>query len=220
MLKNWQIPEVIRDYLLTISLHESDILRQIREDTVKLPDARMQIPAEQGQFMAFLAQLINAKKIIEIGVFTGYSALWFALALPPEGRIIACDISEEWTNIAQRYWQQAGVANKIDLRVAPALQTLDALLSNSEAGTFDLIFLDADKENYLNYYERALQLIHAGGLIIIDNVLWSGRVIDHEYQDTETVALRLLNEKLYKDERIDITVLPIADGLTLIRKRS
>ncbi|MDF5739436.1 MULTISPECIES: class I SAM-dependent methyltransferase [unclassified Nostoc] len=220
MLKNWQIPEVIRDYILTISLHESDILRQIREDTVKLPDARMQIPAEQGQFMAFLAQLINAKKIIEIGVFTGYSALWFALALPPEGRIIACDISEEWTNIAQRYWQQAGVANKIDLRVAPALQTLDALLSNSEAGTFDLIFLDADKENYLNYYERALQLIHAGGLIIIDNVLWSGRVIDHEYQDTETVALRLLNEKLYKDERIDITVLPIADGLTLIRKRS
>ncbi|MEH1907469.1 MAG: class I SAM-dependent methyltransferase [Nostoc sp.] len=220
MLKNWQIPEGIRDYILTISLHESDILRQIREETVKLPYASMQIPAEQGQFMAFLAQLINAKKILEIGVFTGYSALWFALALPPEGRIIACDISEEWTNIAQRYWQQAGVANKIDLRVAPALQTLDALLSNSEAETFDLIFLDADKENYLNYYERALQLIRAGGLIIIDNVLWSGKVIDEEFQDTETVALRLLNEKLYKDERIDITVLAIADGLTLIRKRS
>ncbi|MEH2362690.1 class I SAM-dependent methyltransferase [Nostoc sp.] len=220
MLKNWQIPEGIRDYILTISLHESDILRQIREETVKLPYASMQIPAEQGQFMAFLAQLINAKKILEIGVFTGYSALWFALALPPEGRIIACDISEEWTNIAQRYWQQAGVANKIDLRVAPALQTLDALLSNSEAGTFDLIFLDADKENYFNYYERSLQLIRAGGLIIIDNVLWSGKVIDEEFQDTETVALRLLNEKLYKDERIDITVLAIADGLTLIRKRS
>lgn len=220
MLKNWQIPEGIRDYILAVSLDEPDILRQIREETVKLPYASMQIPAEQGQFMAFLAKLINAKKILEIGVFTGYSTLWFALALPPEGRIIACDISEEWTNIAQRYWQEAGVANKIDLRVAPALQTLDTLLNNSQAGTFDLIFLDADKENYLNYYERALQLIRSGGLIIIDNVLWSGKVIDEEFQDSETVALRLLNEKLSKDERIYLSVLPIADGLTLVQKRS
>ncbi|MCW5319440.1 methyltransferase domain-containing protein [Nostoc sp. KVJ3] len=220
MLKNWQIPEALHNYILTVSLHESDILRQIREETAKLKDAAMQIPAEQGQFLAFMTQLINAKKTLEVGVFTGYSTLWMALALPPEGRIIACDISEEWTTIAQRYWEQAGVANKIDLRVGPALETLDALLSNSEAGTFDLIFIDADKENYLNYFEQAMQLLRSGGLIIIDNVLWSGRVIDEEAQDSETVAIRLVNEKLYQDTRIDISLLPVADGLTLVRKRT
>jgi predicted O-methyltransferase YrrM len=181
--------------------------------------AEMQIPAEQGQFLHLLVQLIGAKKTIEVGVFTGYSTLWTAMALPEDGYVVACDTSEEWTAIAQRYWKEAGVAHKIDLRLAPATQTLDHLLAESYANSFDFAFIDADKENYLNYYERALQLVRPGGLIAIDNVLRSGEVIDPAIQEPGTVAIRELNRRLRDDQRITLSMLPLADGLTLALKR-
>ncbi|MBD2043941.1 class I SAM-dependent methyltransferase [Microcoleus sp. FACHB-672] len=209
----------IYDYLLSASLRETGILHRLREETANHPYAMMQISPEQGQFMALLVQLVGAKKTLEVGVFTGYSSLTVALALPPDGKIIACDVSEEYTTIARRYWQQAGVAEKIDLKLAPALQTLDDLLAAGEAGTFDFAFIDADKENYDAYYERALQLVRTGGLIAIDNVLWGGRVADPQVQDNSTQAIRTLNEKLHQDERITLSSVPIADGLTLTLKR-
>jgi caffeoyl-CoA O-methyltransferase len=179
----------------------------------------MQISPEQGQFMALLVQLLGATKTLEVGVFTGYSSLCVALALPPNGKIVACDVSEEYTAIARRYWQAAGVADKIDLRLAPALETLDELLAAGQAESFDFAFIDADKGNYEGYYERSLQLIRPGGLIAIDNVLWSGRVADPQEQGNNTQALRALNEKLHDDERITLSMVPIADGLTLALKR-
>jgi Predicted O-methyltransferase len=207
------------DYLLSVSLREPDILRQLREETASYPMARMQISPEQGQFMALLVQLLGATKTLEVGVFTGYSSLCVALALPPNGKIVACDVSEEYTAIARRYWQAAGVADKIDLRLAPALETLDELLAAGQAESFDFAFIDADKGNYEGYYERSLQLIRPGGLIAIDNVLWSGRVADPQEQGNNTQALRALNEKLHDDERITLSMVPIADGLTLALKR-
>ncbi|MBD1939259.1 class I SAM-dependent methyltransferase [Microcoleus sp. FACHB-68] len=209
----------IYDYLLSASLREIGILHRLREETANHPYAMMQISPEQGQFMALIVQLLGAKKTLEVGVFTGYSSLTVALALPPDGKIIACDVSEEYTTIARRYWQEAGVAEKIDLKLAPALQTLDNLLAAGEAGTFDFAFIDADKENYDAYYERALQLVRTGGLIAIDNVLWGGRVADPQVQDNSTQAIRRLNEKLHQDERITLSLVPIADGLTLALKR-
>jgi predicted O-methyltransferase YrrM len=205
-------------YLLSVSLRESRILSKLRRETAKLPDSRMQIAPEQGQFMAMLVKLIRAKKCIEVGVFTGYSSLCVALALPPEGKIIACDVSEEWTQIARQYWNEANVAEKIDLRLQPALQTLDALLQEDRAGTFDFAFIDADKGNYPAYYERCMQLLRRGGLIMIDNTLWSGRVADPCNREADTVALRDFNEKLRDDSRIALSLLPIADGLTLALK--
>lgn len=207
------------NYLLSVSLRQPDILRRLREETANHPDAMMQIAPEQGQFMALLVQVLGAKKTLEIGVFTGYSTLSVALALPPDGKIIACDISEEYTAIARRYWQEAGVADKIDLKIAPALDTLDRLLASKEAETFDFAFIDADKESYQEYYERSLQLVRPGGLIAIDNVLWSGRVADPEVVDKSTQAIRAFNEKLLHDERVSISLVPIADGLTLAFKR-
>src|SRR4028119_2165803 len=207
------------DYLLSVSLREPDILRQLREETASYPMARMQISPEQGQFMALLVQLLGATKTLEVGVFTGYSSLCVALALPPNGKIVACDVSEEYTAIARRYWQAAGVADKIDLRLAPALETLDELLASEQAETFDFAFIDADKRNYEGYYERSLQLIRPGGLIAIDNVLWSGRVADPQVHDNSTQALRALNEKLHHDERVTLSLVPIADGLTLALKQ-
>jgi caffeoyl-CoA O-methyltransferase len=207
------------DYLLSVSLREPDLLRQLREETASYPMARMQISPEQGQFMALLVQLLGATKTLEVGVFTGYSSLCVALALPPNGKIVACDVSEEYTAIARRYWQAAGVADKIDLRLAPALETLDELLAAGQAESFDFAFIDADKGNYEGYYERSLQLIRPGGLIAIDNVLWSGRVADPQEQGNNTQALRALNEKLHDDERITLSMVPIADGLTLALKR-
>ncbi len=179
----------------------------------------MQIAPEQGQFMALLIQLIGATKTLEIGVFTGYSSLCVALTLPPTGKIVACDVSEEFTAIARRYWQTAGVADKIDLRLAPALETLDQLLASGQAETFDFAFIDADKENYDRYYERSLQLVRPGGLIAIDNVLWSGEVADPQVHDNNTLAIRALNDKLHHDERVTLSLVPIADGLTLALKR-
>jgi predicted O-methyltransferase YrrM len=208
------------DYLLSVSLREPDVLRQLREETARLPMAMMQIAPEQGQFMALLVQLLGATKTLDIGVFTGYSSLCVALALPPQGKIVACDISQEDTAVARRYWEVAGVADKIDLRLAPALETLDQLLATGQAGTFDFVFIDADKRNYEEYYERSLQLIRPGGLIAIDNVLWSGRVADLQVQDARTQLIRAFNEKLHQDERVSLSLVPIADGLTLALKRS
>ena len=209
----------LHDYLLSVSLREPPLLQQLRQETANHPMSQMQIAPEQGQFMALLVQLIGAKKTLEVGVFTGYSSLAVALALPLDGKIVACDVSEEYTAIAQRYWQLAGVADKIDLRIAPALETLDALLATGQANTFDFAFIDADKSNYDNYYERSLQLIRQGGLIAIDNVLWSGQVADPTVQDTRTQAIRSLNDKLHQDDRISLSMLAIADGLTLALKK-
>jgi caffeoyl-CoA O-methyltransferase len=206
-------------YLLSVSLREPELLSRLREETAALPYARMQIAPEQGQFMALLVRLLGARRCLEVGVFTGYSSLAVALALPDDGRIVACDVSEEWTSVARRYWAEAGVAHKIDLRLAPALETLEALLVEGEAGCFDFAFLDADKENYLRYYEVVLELVRPGGLIVADNTLWSGRVADPANDEASTVALRRFNEQLHRDERVDLSLVPIGDGLTLARKR-
>ncbi|MEH2300756.1 MAG: class I SAM-dependent methyltransferase [Nostoc sp.] len=207
------------DYLLSISLREPEILTQLRHETAQYPIGRMQVAPEQGQFLALLVQLLAAKKTLEIGVFTGYSALVVALALPSDGQVVACDVSEEFTTIARRYWQQAGVAEKIQLHIAPALETLDRLLATGEAETFDFAFIDADKSNYDGYYERSLQLVRRGGLIAIDNVLWSGRVADPQVQDNRTKKIRAFNQKLHQDQRVSLSVVAIADGLTLALKK-
>ncbi|MFB8789637.1 MAG: class I SAM-dependent methyltransferase [Potamolinea sp.] len=217
--KTLGLDERLYDYLLSVSLREPEILRQLREETANHPMGRMQIAPDQGQFMALLVQLIGAKKVLEIGVFTGYSSLVVALSLPSDGKIIACDISAEDTNIARRYWEKAGVADKIELRLAPALQTLDELIASVEINSFDFVFIDADKRNYPEYYERALQLVRIGGLIAIDNVLWSGKVADPQVEDNQTQAIRNFNEKLHQDERVTLSLVPIADGLTLALKR-
>ncbi|HXZ03154.1 MAG TPA: class I SAM-dependent methyltransferase [Stellaceae bacterium] len=214
-----ELSEKLRDYVLSVSLREPPVLRRLREETALLPMAGMQIAPDQGQFMALLARLVGARRCLEIGTFTGYSTLTVALALPQDGRIIACDVDPETTAIARRYWQAAGAADKIELRLAPALATLDALLGDGQAGTFDFVFIDADKENYDGYYERALRLLRPGGLIVIDNVLWGGWVADGRRKDPDTAALRALNAKLHRDERIDLSLLPLADGITLARKR-
>ena len=208
----------IYQYLLSVSIREPEVLKKLREETAQHPRSIMQISPEQGQFMALLVQLIGAKKTLEIGVYTGYSSLVVALALPPEGKMVACDISEEYTSIANYYWEEAGVADKIDLRIAPAIETLDRLLAEGEADTFDFAFIDADKSNYDNYYEQALKLVRPGGLIAIDNVLWFGQVADSQVQDNRTKKIRALNEKIHQDERVSISLIPIGDGLTLARK--
>ncbi|MEM1256759.1 MAG: class I SAM-dependent methyltransferase [Cyanobacteria bacterium P01_H01_bin.21] len=207
------------DYVLSVSLREPDILTQLRQETDQYPEGDMQVSPDQGQFMALLLRLMGAKKVLEIGTFTGYSALWMALALPADGTLITCDIEEEDTVIAQRYWQAAGVADKIDLRLAPALNTLQNLISTGQSGTFDFVFIDADKTSYREYYEKSLELLRPGGLIAIDNVLWGGAVANLDETDDDTVALRSLNKFLHQDERIELSMLPIADGLTLALKR-
>ena len=208
------------DYILSVSLREPEVLARLRQETAQLPMAVMQIAPDQGQFMALLIKLMNAKRTLEVGVFTGYSSLWVALALPEDGQVIACDQSAEWTAIAQRYWQEAGVANKIDLRLAPALETLEALMQSGQAGTFDFAFIDADKRNYPHYYDYCLKLLRPGGLIAIDNVLRNGSVLDEGFlQDKATQAIDALNQQLVKDDRVDLSLVPIGDGLTLLRKR-
>jgi predicted O-methyltransferase YrrM len=213
------LPSQLYDYLLSISLREPDILEQLREETAKHPMSMMQIAPEQGQFMQMLVQLMGATKTLEVGVFTGYSSLCVALALPSNGQIVACDVSEEYTAIARRYWEAAGVANKISLHLAPAIDTLDKLIAEGQAGTFDFAFIDADKENYESYFERSLQLVRNGGLIVIDNVLWSGKVADPQIKDESTIAIRTFNDKLRNDPRVTLSVVPIGDGLTLALKR-
>jgi caffeoyl-CoA O-methyltransferase len=219
MSRHFSFDEPTYQYLGKTSVRETDVARRLREETQQLPMAQMQIGPDQGQFLQLLVQLIRAQKTLEVGVFTGYSALWVAAALPDEGKIVACDVSEEYTAVARRYWKEAGVDHKIDLRLRPALETLDELLAQDGASTFDFAFIDADKSNYDNYYERALQLIRTGGLIAVDNTIWSGRVANPNESDTDTVAIRKLNEKLHRDERVALSMLTVGDGLTLAMKR-
>lgn len=219
MLERIHLTQPLCEYMHGVSLRESETLRHLREETSRLPMAEMQIPPEQGQFLAFLVQLMGARRTLEIGVFTGYSTLWTASALPHDGLVVACDISEEWTAIARRYWYEAGLSNRIELRLGPALATMDLLLQESQAETFDFVFIDGDKENYPEYYERALRLVRPGGVIAIDNVLRSGEVIDSTIMEPGTVAIRALNQRLSHDDRIALSLLPIADGLTLAMKR-
>ncbi len=211
--------ERVYRYLLEHSLRETPELRDLRKKTQTHEMARMQIAPEQGQFMAFLVRLMGARRAIEIGTFTGYSALWMALALPQQGELICCDLSTEWTAVGIPYWEQAGVRGRIDLRIGPALETLDQLLQQGAAGAFDLAFVDADKEQYADYYERCLRLVRGGGLILFDNTLWAGSVADAGVQDEATRAIRELNERLHGDERVDLSLAPIGDGLSLVRKR-
>ncbi len=217
----------IHDYVLKNSLRESEILFKLRQETEKDPDAIMQIPPEQGQFMSMLVKLIVAKRTIEIGVYTGYSSLCVAQAMPDDSYTVACDVSEKWTTIATRYWEKASVANKIDLRLAPAIETLNTLIADGQAESYDFIFIDADKDNYNNYYELSLQLLRPGGLIAIDNVLLFGSVIDSNaldvsLRDSITEAsiqvVRDLNQKIKLDQRVEISMLTLADGLSLVRK--
>ncbi len=216
--KTFTLPDGLYQYLLANSLRDSELLRELRSVTASDPMARMQISPEQGQFMALLVQLMGAKRCLEVGVFTGYSSLSVALALPVDGKLVACDVSAEWTAIARRFWEKAGVADKIDLRLAPATQTLDALLAEGRAESFDFAFIDADKENYLNYYQRCLKLVRRGGLIAVDNTLWSGRVADPGNQESDTVHIRAFNARLHDDARIRLSLLPLGDGLTLALK--
>ena len=218
--KTFTLPDALYDYVLSVSLREDPVLGRLRKETAKDSMAVMQIAPEQGQFMALLVQLMGARKALEIGVYTGYSALCVARALPADGRLVACDISEPWTAVAQRYWREADVIGKIDLRLAPALETLDQLIQDGETGTFDFAFIDADKENYMAYYERVLELLRPGGLIAIDNTLWSGSVIDPSCQDPDTRAIRAFNKALHTDTRVHISLVPIADGLTFALKRT
>ena len=211
-------PELL-DYLRRVGTRESDILQRLREETDHSPLASMQISPDQGQFLQLLVRMIGARRTIEVGTFTGYSALAVALALPEDGRLVACDVSEEWTAIARRYWREAGVDRKVDLQLRPALSTLDALITQGQAGAFDFAFIDADKENYWNYYERCLALLRPGGLIAVDNVLWDGKVIDPSAQDADTRAIREFNQRLYSDDRVWLSMLGIRDGLTLALKR-
>ncbi|BBK43349.1 O-methyltransferase [Allostella vacuolata] len=215
-----QMTEHLRDYLLSVSLRETAVQRELREATLAVRGAMMQISPEQGQFMALLVELTGARRAIEIGTFTGYSALTVALALPAGGRLVCCDVSAEWTAIGRRHWEKAGVADRIDLRLGPAAETLDQMLGQGLGGDFDLAFIDADKANYDAYYERCLLLLRPGGLILIDNVLWSGAVADPARTDPDTTALRALNAKLHDDPRITLAMLPVGDGLTLARKRA
>ena len=211
--------DTIYQYILDHSLRDDPLMKELREETAKLPQAGMQIGPDQGQFMALMTKLVGAKQCLEIGVFTGYSSLAVAKALPADGRIIACDVSEEWTSIARKYWKKAGVEDKIDLRIGPALGTLDTLISLRQTNRFDMVFIDADKTNYLAYYERCIELVKKGGLILVDNTLWSGEVANPANQKPDTVALRAFNDALHNDDRIDVALLPVGDGVTLARKR-
>lgn len=216
--KSISLTDSLYEYLLSVSLREPDILQRLRDETAELPMARMQIAPEQGQFMQMLVRLMQARRIIEIGTFTGYSTLWMALGLPADGRLLSCDINREYTDIAQRYWREAGVNDRIELRLAPAIQTLDELLRNGQSDQFDLAFIDAEKTEYPEYYERCLQLLRSGGLVIVDNVLWDGKPADDAEQDEDTRAVRNFNDKLHQDNRVDISLLPVADGVTLALK--
>ena len=207
------------EYLLSVSLREPEVLTKLRRETSQHSASIMQISPDQGQFMALLIKLLGAKKTLDIGVFTGYSSLVVALALPDDGRVIACDRDPNATEIARRYWEEAGVSHKIELYLAPALDTLDRLITEGEAGSFDFAFIDADKRNYSNYYERALTLLRPGGIVAIDNVLWFGSVADPQDTDKRTIAIREFNQKLHQDSRVEISMLAIADGLTLALKR-
>jgi predicted O-methyltransferase YrrM len=219
MARRSVIPEPVEKYVNGFFTRETPVQARLRAETAKLPLARMQIGADQGALLALLVRLTGARRALEVGTFTGYSALAVASALPPDGRLITCDVSEEWTAMARRYWQEAGVAGRIDLRLGPATATLDGLLREGGAGSFDFAFIDADKENYDAYYEACLRLLRPGGLIAVDNVLWSGSVADASVTDAETEAIRALNRKVRDDGRVEACLLTVGDGVMLARKR-
>jgi caffeoyl-CoA O-methyltransferase len=217
------ISKELYEYMLSVSLREHDVLKSLREETAKdSKNAIMQIPPEQGQFMALLVKMIGAKKTLEIGTYTGYSTLWVALAMPDDSITVTCDINLEWTNIGQRFWKEAGVENKIDLRIGSALDTLDELLNDGQKSSFDFAFIDADKSNYEGYYEKTLKLLRSGGVIAIDNVFLHGAVVDpkilDESRSDNILAIKSLQKKIQTDRRVDLSTLPIGDGLTLVRK--
>jgi len=213
------LTDKLYDYLLAVSLRDDKLLRRLRRETARMPMGGMQIAREQGQFMSLLVELMGAKKALEVGTFTGYSSLCVARALPADGRLVCCDVSEAFTRIARKYWQEAGVARKVTLELGPALQTLDRLIAGGSAGSFDFAFIDADKPNYRNYYERCLELVRPGGLIAVDNVLWGGRVADARIKDADTRAIRAFNRRLKEDRRILLSMLPLGDGLSLALRR-
>ena len=213
------LPEPLERYLFDVLSPRTDVQERLRQETKALPQAGMQIGPDQGLFLGLLVRMLDAKRVVEVGTFTGYSALAMAMALPPGGRVLCCDISEEYTSIARRYWKDAGVADRIDLRIGPATETLSRLLATEGPASQDLAFIDADKTGYDAYYEVLLQLVRPGGIIAIDNVLWSGRVADPAVKDADTVALRALNLKIRDDKRVDAMVLSIGDGLTLARRK-
>jgi len=215
---NTEITPEMGEYVRSVSLRELPILARLREETAPNPMSGMQVSPEQGQFLAFLARLTAARQTLEVGVFTGYSSLSVALALPEDGRIVACDVSEEWTSLARKYWREAGVEQKIELHLAPAIETLHRLIAQGRQNTFDFAFIDADKANYQAYFDAALELVRPGGLIVIDNVLWHGQVIDPAVQDEDTLAIRQFNQRLHHDDRVHITLVPIGDGLTLAQR--
>jgi predicted O-methyltransferase YrrM len=214
-----QITPALYEYLMNVGVRESAAAAALRIETAKLPMAMMQISPEQAAFMQLIVKLLGVRRALEVGTFTGYSALAVAEAMPADGRLIACDVSTEWTAVGKPHWAAAGVADKIDLRIAPAVATLDKLITEGHSDTFDFAFIDADKSNYDNYYERALKLVRVGGLIGIDNTLWNGAVVDAARQDADTKAIRALNTKVHGDKRVDVALLPIGDGLTLARRR-
>ena len=213
-----ELNQSLRDYLINVSVKEPGVLKDLREETLQLDEFQMQISPEQGSFLSFLVKLINAKHTLDIGVFTGYSSLVVALQLPQNGYVTACDTNEEWTEIAQKYWKIAKVEDNIDLHIAPAVETLEKLISNGNEGLYDFSFIDADKINYQHYFEQSLVLVRKGGVIAIDNVLWGGRVLDNSDTEPATRAIREFNSKLYKDDRVAISMIPIGDGLTLAQK--
>jgi predicted O-methyltransferase YrrM len=213
------LSDALLTYVARSSVREHPVLAELRAATASMPHAQMQIGPDQGALMALLVKLLGARRTLEIGVFTGYSALAVALALPADGKVVACDVSEEWTAVGRRHWEKAGVAGKIDLRLGRALSTLDVLVAQGAAGTFDFAFIDADKQGYAAYYERCLVLLRRGGLVAVDNTLWSGAVIDPKDTSADTVALRAFNEALAGDSRVDLAMLTVGDGLTLAMKR-
>lgn len=214
-----KLTDSICRYMQEATFREPEILVKLRAETAGIEESEMQIAPEQGQLMSLIVAMIGARRAIEIGTFTGYSSLCVALALPPDGKLIACDTNKDWTDVARRYWREAGVAERVELHLAPASETLDALLSDGAAGTLDFAFIDADKQSYDLYYERCLELLRPGGLVALDNMLWSGAVADPARDDADTVAIRAITKKLQGDTRVDISLVPIGDGLMLARKR-
>ena len=214
-----QLNEKVYDYLLGHSLRESAACQQLREETKPMKMGMMQVSPEQGQFMSLLVELIDARKAVEVGTFTGYSALCVAQALPADGTLVCCDVSEEWTAVGKKYWEQAGVSDRISLRIGPAIDTLKAMRDAGEEGTFDFGFIDADKANYQSYYEHVIALLRTGGLLLIDNVLWGGSVANPDKTDEDTEAIRALNTFVHHDDRVSLSMLPVGDGLTLALKR-
>ena len=214
-----QLTDKLYDYLLSVSLRESELMQRLRAETQKFEDSGMQMSPDEAQFLAFIVKAIGARRTLEVGVFTGYSSLAVASALPDDGQHVACDVNETWTSVGRRYWQEAGVDHKITLHLAPAIQTLQRLLDKGQQNSFDFAFIDADKGNYDNYYELCLQLVRPGGLLGLDNMLWHGQVLDESAPDTSTRAIQNLNKKLHTDNRVDLSLIPIGDGVMLLRKR-